>query len=80
MPSVLIGIAALGWLLSLVGQQLALEQDLAYLLRLHLIGQRLDFAEGLSVEPFSRGRLSCLRIEKPGLITLRSEQCGIALS
>lgn len=79
-PAVIIAISAMGWLLSLLGQQLALEQDLTYLLRLHLIGEPFDVAAGLSVQPFNRGRLSCLMLEKPGLITLRSEQCGIAIA
>jgi hypothetical protein len=79
-PSVLLAITFLGWLLSLMGQQLALEQDLTYLLRLHLIGQPLDVADNLEAELFTRDRLSCLRLLKPGLITLRGEQCGIAIA
>ena len=79
-PTVLLGLTALGWLLSLMGQQLALEQDLASLLRLHLIGRELDDADGLELRPFTKGRLSCLVLERPGLVTLRSEQCGTPIA
>lgn len=79
-PTVLLGLTALGWLLSLMGQQLALEQDLSSLLRLHLIGHEFDVAADLKIQSFSRGRLSCLALERPGLVTLRSEQCGIPIA
>ncbi|MEY4989894.1 MAG: hypothetical protein RIS08_120 [Actinomycetota bacterium] len=79
-PTVLLGLTALGWLLSLMGQQLALEQDLSSLLRLHLIGHELDVADGLKLEQFTRGRLSCIVLQRSGLITLRGEQCGIPIA
>lgn len=79
-PTVMLGLTTLGWLLSLMGQQLALEQDSASLLRLHLIGSEFDVAEDLNLQLFNRGRLSCLALERPGIVTLRSEQCGIPIA
>lgn len=80
MPTVLVVITGLGWLLSLAGQQLTLEQDLTFLLRQHLIGESVEVSDGLTLAYFNKGRLSCAILTKPGLVTLRSEQCGIALS
>jgi hypothetical protein len=79
MPTVLLGISLIAWLISLATAQLRLEQDAGYLLRNHLIGKELEVASDLSLELFAKGRLSCLALAKPGLVTLRTEQCGISL-
>ncbi len=79
MPTVLMGISLIGWLISLAANQLHLEQDAGYLLRAHLIGKELEVSSDLSFELYDRGRLSCLALVRPGLIALRTVQCGISL-